>query len=478
MMSKIPCGEMVVFKNATDLLLEKYGASIKPSVRNSYFNGNPSDLGTHASKRAGEVMSTNGCERRGGETKKAHTNTMEIYTDKMENINPVHMMSSTGRDIEFHSKVSDPLAKFAVKPSRNKFEKNALSALRALSDYKPPKVIPAHSNKKQKITNLDAMFLYSAVVVNGIETPHEDVLGKRDISFTWFFPTGSRLVTSLSVQVKSEQESIAGAPFHLQQVIPSGDLKSGWKLFQMLTSLPIHQRQQLKSSLTKNRVADTEEVHENEDVVMYLLRCSHRDADPAALTHDLNKRNDKDMKKTKTKKRKSKQGMKTFDDEVAARLELDKDGGEVSPCHVGGEEGVADEGIGGSNRGEGDYKSDSVVIDGDGGIFEAALAPEGDDEDNIVDSERSAGEKLSDRVRLKRELGDWIKTSYDHQSGKVKCNCEYFNRHDGCPHVMYVEIIHLGIYPKVSNANELWPRRVEKILHNLKTQCGYLRTQP
>ncbi len=83
-------------------------------------------------------------------------------------------------------------------------------------------------------------------------------------------------------------------------------------------------------------------------------------------------------------------------------------------------------------------------------------------------------EKRSDRVRLKRELGDWVKTKYDHETGEICCNCECFNKHDGCPHVIYVEIIDLGRYPQSSNANEQWQCRAQRILHNLKVQCRYL----
>lgn len=49
--------------------------------------------------------------------------------------------------------------------------------------------------------------------------------------------------------------------------------------------------------------------------------------------------------------------------------------------------------------------------------------------------------------------------------------------YDGCPHVIYVEIIHLGRYPQSSNANEQWQCRAQRILHNLKVQCGYLWTE-
>jgi hypothetical protein len=27
------------------------------------------------------------------------------------------------------------------------------------------------------------------------------------------------------------------------------------------------------------------------------------------------------------------------------------------------------------------------------------------------------------------ELGDWVETKYDHETGEICCNCEYFNKH-------------------------------------------------
>ncbi len=81
--------------------LRKYGDQLSLSVKNSYFNGKPSDLDTHVSKLPGEVKSTNGAERRGGETKKAHSYVLDQYTDsKSESRNPLHMLAAVAHDIE------------------------------------------------------------------------------------------------------------------------------------------------------------------------------------------------------------------------------------------------------------------------------------------------------------------------------------------------------------------------------------------
>ncbi len=49
------------------------------------------------------------------------------------------------------------------------------------------------------------------------------------------------------------------------------------------------------------------------------------------------------------------------------------------------------------------------------------------------------------------------------------------SRHDGCCHVIYVEVVHLNKLPSKSNANEQWQRVRERILLNLTSECGKLQ---
>ena len=123
------------------------------------------------------------------------------------------------------------------------------------------------------------------------------------------------------------------------------------------------------------------------------------------------------------------------------------------------------------------FQSEEVAIDGDGGIIEAAMTP--DDLPNTYDDCDVDYEKLRDRIRPRRELGDWVETKFDlvyHDSGNLKftCNCEDFSVWGDCEHCIYVEVIHRGHVDvcKLALANEQWQKRREQIIHNLKTQCG------
>ncbi len=469
-----------VFKNATELLLQKYGDQLSPSVKNSYFNGKPSDLGTHVSKVPGEVKSTNGAERRGGEIKKAHSTILKRFNhSKSESRNPLHMLAAVGRDIDLRMKASDRLETFAIVPSRDSHEEKAHEALRQLSDYKPIVNNASTSKKKQKIKNFDGSFLYSAIVVDGVERSIGNVLGSNTstLSFTWWFPTLSRVLTSLAQEYKFRQTSIAGVPHHLQQIIPKENLLCARTMSQLLTSLPLDLRKCLKQRLAKNRAAHSNGPHSFEDAERYLMRMAQRNVDPNALDY-VRKKKSNDSNKPPMKKARMDQS--SIEAVTAAQLQLDKDDGEASDedalvIDQLEKPGMEDEGINRRRRKE--YPSSSLDIDGPDGILAAALEADSDSEN--IDDDNSDNdieeEELCHRVRVKRELGDWVQTMYDHSTQKISCNCECFNRHDVCCHVIYVEVVHLNKLPTKSKANEQWQRRREQILHNLKTECEKLQ---
>ncbi len=106
----------------------------------------------------------------------------------------------------------------------------------SLSDYKPIVNNASTSNKKQKIKNINGSFLYSAIVVDGVEKRIGNVLGSNTstLSFTWWFPTLSRLLTSLAQEYKFRQKSIAGVPHRLQQIIQQSDLLCARTMSQLL----------------------------------------------------------------------------------------------------------------------------------------------------------------------------------------------------------------------------------------------------
>ena len=425
------------------------------------------------------MKSTNGAEKRGGEVKKKHSTILKQYKDSQsQSRNPLHMLAAVAHDIDLRLKTSDPLENFAKVPIRDSYEPKALQAMRQLSDYKPIVNNASTSNKKQKIKNIDGSFLYSAIVVDGVEKSIGNVLGSNTstLSFTWWFPTLSRLLTSLAQEYKFRQKSIAGVPHRFQQIIQQGDLLCARTMSQLLTSLPLDLRKDLKERLAKNRAAHSNEPLSFEDVERYLMRLAQRDADPKALDY-VRKKKSNDSKKPPMKKARTDQS--SIEATTAAQLQLDKDDGEASDedalvMDQLAQPGKEDEE---SNRRSREYKAGHLDIDGDDGILTAALAADVDMEN--IDDDNSDNdieeEEICHRVRVKGELGDWVRTMYDHSTGKISCNCECFNRHDGCCHVVYVEVVHLNKLPSKSNANEQWQRRRERILLNLTSECGKLQ---
>ena len=451
MISKIPCGDVVTFNHALEGLLEKYGDRATNNIKNSYFSGNPCDLGGCCCHRPGEMMSTQGCEKRGGQVKKAHEQILAHYSDKKkESKNPLHMLAAVARDGAFKMKRSDTLAEFSAEPRRKgKFADKALDELRHLSDYKPAKT----SRKKPKIVNMRSTFLYSAVEVDGKEVAPETVLGDETKSFAWSFPTASCLLTSMSMYEKEKREKGSGGPSELQ---PSStkDLKDPEYLGGLLTALPVKKRKELKEKLTANRLANLPERQPGEDVVSYLYRRAHRESAENALD-DLYLYDEEETKKKPAEKR--------IEEVVEEKLALDKEAGEMedSACSARPAEASPK------------YQSKDFQIDGDGGVLEEAVSDMAASEEE----EGSARETVRDRVRVKRELGDWIKTEYNYDAkkgGSICCDCERFNYWGYCQHCLYVEVVHLSKFP-AGQAKEQWQLRHEKILYNLKVQCGYIR---
>ena len=132
------------------------------------------------------------------------------------------------------------------------------------------------------------------------------------------------------------------------------------------------------------------------------------------------------------------------------------------------------------------FQGEVVPIDGDGGILDAALSSvvSADDKSNTSDGCDNNCEKLRDRIRPRRELGDWVETNFtlihpDTGKMQITCNCEDYSVWGYCDHCIYVEVIHRGRVDlcKKALANEQWQKRREQILHNLKVQCGSVRSE-
>ena len=472
MMSNIPCGDTKTFEIATAGVLEKYDKHIGPYVRSAYFNGNPSCLGGNCSKTPGDMTSTQGCEARGGELKKTHREICEEYVNsEHESSNPLRMLEAAALDLAFNGNSSNPLANFAITPSRpKKFMNMALDDLRKLSKYKPPQEVAIGSRKKQQVRNIAGDWLYSTwTTLEGEEIAPATVLGKN-VSHVRISPSTSRLLTSVKAVKKEKMENVAALPADAQPQAPTEkDLQDISALSRMLYVLPLDERKKLRAHLSKTRSYNTVERHDGEDVVMYLFRRAQRDPIDNAYD-DMNNR--KYMKKgTKKKGKKGKATEGSMEEVVEAELALDKDAGEV------------EEVVRGPVR-KSSYKSAEIQIDGHGGVLEAALQDtdkdnnnEGHGDDDVEDEDEEKFERRRDRVIFGNELGDWRETRYDATTGHIHCNCKRFSYLGDCRHCVYVEILHLEKYPSGSSglANEQWQQHRGRIIHNLTSQCSELK---
>jgi hypothetical protein len=120
------------------------------------------------------------------------------------------------------------------------------------------------------------------------------------------------------------------------------------------------------------------------------------------------------------------------------------------------------------------FKPEFAQIDGSGGAIEAALQDDSNDATLQWNADVDSAESVRDRVKVKKELGDWIKATYNKIDGKIQCDCKRFNYHGDCPHCVYIEVLHLERYPAVGYANEQWQESRKKMVHNLKVECGRL----
>ena len=467
MMSNIPCGDTKTFEIATVGVLEKYHQHIGRYVRSAYFNGNPSCLGGNCSKTPGDMTSTQGCEARGGELKKTHREICGEYVNpEHESSNPLRMLEAAALDLAFNGSSNNPLANFAITPSRpKKFMTAALDDLRKLSQYKPAPEVAIGSRKKQQVRNIPGDWLYSTwTTLEGEEIAPDTVLGKN-VSHVRISPSTSRLLTSVKAVKKEKMENVAALPAEAQPQAPTEkDLQDISALSRMLYVLPLDERKKLRAHLSKTRNYNTVERHDGEDVVMYLFRRAQRDPIDNAY-NDMNNR-----KYTKKKEKKGKATKGSMEEVVEAELALDKDAGEV--------EEVVRETV----RKPSSYKSAEIQIDGHGGVLEAALQDtdnnnEGHGNNDVEDEDEVKFERRRDRVIFGNELGDWRETRYDATTGRIHCNCKRFSYLGDCRHCVYVEILHLEKYPSGSSglANEQWQQHRGRIIHNLTSQCSKLK---
>ncbi|EJK49621.1 hypothetical protein THAOC_31482, partial [Thalassiosira oceanica] len=324
------------------------------------------------SRRPGENMSTNGAESRGKEAQKGQTSALSGEADeKEESKNPIHMLAGFGIDANIHMPLEDPLNKFAVNAPRDDFIDSALDELRKVSSYSPPKTVTSSARRVQTYLNLTSTFLYSIVTVDGVETPHELILGNKQVpSFTIHFPTSSRVFTSLSLLMQADIEKYSQAPAGMKSRFILEETKNVQKLIHHLQTLRPKETQALYQMLAEKRRANTPELQAHENLTMYLQRRAHRNIDPKwAEPTPPSKSGAKGGKKgAKGKKGKGNSDpvkvIRDFEQLTQERLAQDKDAGAAEVISTASD----------VRPKKGGFMAEQLPIDGEDGILESALS--------------------------------------------------------------------------------------------------------
>jgi hypothetical protein len=289
LISCIPPSDNTSYEVAIKLLIEMFCDKLNEHVKKNYLNGKPLNLGGHMCGRPGEVASTQGMERTGGNIKNILHGLWELLPDKKrETRNPFHTLLASA----IHKKSHASGSKGQVATEPNKLKQEILFAYWAIKQYAlyiPPSSQAPASTKKRK--NFPADFLYSFVTTETEEneatadwtTPLHEVFGNPRVrAFTWVVPTSSCMFTELSNMLLQDANSISGAPLELQQTYLQGNMSSTeqvtdvQQLATILSELsPLRQRT-LKGTLHNKMLLDTPDQQEDEDFIDYVHRRAKR----------------------------------------------------------------------------------------------------------------------------------------------------------------------------------------------------------
>ena len=77
----------------------------------------------------------------------------------------------------------------------------------------------------------------------------------------------------------------------------------------------------------------------------------------------------------------------------------------------------------------------------------------------------------TERVRVSRELGDFIEVDVDAENRRIHCNCKEFNLHHACMHLALFQVLQFGIFPSDEHQldHEQWSLIRSKCIDNLKS---------
>lgn len=447
-----PCREIA--SEAIRLITAEHNFS--DHVIKEYLNGNPLDLGGRGAGRDGECGSAQGVEKKGGNIKSKRCAIIDQTGSKdkeAERNNFLNLMLAFA-----HDKIYDTAETVAVTPDRSKL----------LPAYK--NLITLSRSKKMPADWLLSFCMAPDVTGNLMFVNLCDVLGKKDVSFEISWPTASRMATStrLLLERRTTGQLTTGLMClqldTVSDISDHGDLTKFHVCSNKLERFGKNDWEELKQDMKGNFLANTNEPHANESSLDYLRRKCQRyselDAENDMLIRNSIKNSGKPPSKKKKKKGKGKQ--QNGKSGNADRLEEDKwgKGTEEEITIDNSKEEVHEE----------SHLCFDIGIDSDGvdDILNYYMNEAGISFDPESKRELEQMEDRNKRVKVKRELGDWITCTV--KDGKITCNCERYVYWRDCKHVVWMEVLHLNQPPPESmqGASDNWVTIREQAVQVIK----------
>lgn len=296
---------------------------------------------------------------------------------------------------------------------------------------------------------------------------------ERSISLQISWPSASRICTSTRCLLENKTTGqLTSGLMCLQlntvsDISDHGDLTDFKVCGRKLENFAKDDWTELKETMKETFVNNTIEAHPNERSLDYLRRMcqrySQRDAeDDMLMKNSINKNPVKPRKKKK--KGKDKQTKSCNE----ARLEADKWGKETE--EVLEKDNSSREGTSNNDT----HLCFDIGADSDGveDILNWYMKEGVDDGEIILDDESKKElqqmEDRNKRVKVQRELGDWITCTV--MDGKITCNCERYVYWRICKHVIWMEVLHLNKLPpeSIQRASHNWVSIRDKALHVIK----------
>jgi len=417
-------------------------------LKKNYLSPDPCCSGGRAVGIEGQPGSNQGGEKRGGQIKLYHrVITRRLSKEAKKSV--VFILAAVAMDLELDSNLTE----FAVEPVRSLQD---YSFLRKLSEF------DLEDSKCNLM--LDAKYMLCTELGNHQNIiDRQDVIGKESASFTAHFPTASLVYSNVSV-MENEKNNNSSKSFLEQPTAQSEVADTAHKCSKILDKMSDDESRGLLQLLRKNLVENIPGRKPGENLIRFVQRRAQRNPSFNTTTRTVERVKAK-RKKGLSKEEKEREKLKWG--EFSPELEEGED--EDKTNSVDANPTTTDNSSGG-----GEDNNDVFLYWTDEFDWCDILKfLESNNVDVETDTTLKSIEEASNRVRLKRQLGDWIEVDVDANSKRVKCNCEDYNTDRTCYHQATLEVLQFKKYPiiKHQKGQEQWPKLRTKCLAVLNKTC-------